>query len=60
LRLEERREGGVLLEVRLERSKTLLCPILERAVREILCDQVKPIHATMIARSPAGYMGRSA
>src|SRR5436190_389146 len=35
LGLEERREGRVLLEVRLERAQALIRPALERAVREI-------------------------
>ena len=60
LGLEERREGRVLLEVRLERAQALVRPALERVVREIVGDQVKAIHVTMIARSPVGDKGRSA
>jgi Cyclic nucleotide-binding domain len=49
LGLEERRERGVLLEVRLERAQAVLGPVLERVVREVVGDEMEAIHARMIA-----------
>jgi hypothetical protein len=60
LGLEEGREGGVLLEVRLERSEPLLGPLLERAIREIVSNQLEAIHPTIIARQGRENMGRTA